>query len=169
MAVNLMVGINSYIDVAEAQKYFDNRLYNDVWNNASLDNQTRALIMASKKIDRLPVKGVKANYQQALEFPRALMTDYRYWQYMSLTINVLYNGYWYVEPEVTQPVKDAVCEEALALLNGTPKRLQLQRQGVKSFNMGGMSENYGSGTQLLLISKEAEELMQPYLGGVSIC
>lgn len=169
MAVNLVVGTNSYIDVSAAQTYFDNRLYPDIWNNASDDDKAKALIMASKKIDRLPVKGVKANYQQIMEFPRALMTDYRYWQYMSLTINVLYNGYWYVEPEVTQPVKDAVCEEALALLQGIPKRLQLQRQGVKSFNMGGMSENYGSGTQLQLLSKEAEELMQPYLGGVSIC
>ena len=168
MPVNLAVGTNSYVDMPTAQNYFDNRLYSDAWNNATVDDKTKALIMASKKIDRLPIRGVKANYLQAMEFPRAIMTDYRYWQYMSLTLNINYNGYWYIEPAVTDNVKNAVCEEALALLQGIPKRLQLQRQGVKSFNLGGMSENYGSGTQLQLISKEAEEFMQPYLGDVSL-
>lgn len=166
--VNLVVGTNSYVDVLTAQAYFDNRLFSDVWNNASTDDKSRALIMATGKINRLPIKGVKANYQQTMEFPRALETDYRYWQYMSLTIDAHFYGYWYVEPEVTQNVKNAVCEEALALLKGIPKRVELQRQGVKSFNLGGMSENYGSGKNMPLYSQEAKEFMQPYFGSVNL-
>lgn len=168
MAANLIVGTNSYIDVLAAQVYFDNRLYSDAWDNASDNDKAKGLIMASKKLDRLPIKGVKANYLQAMEFPRALETDYRYWQYMSLTIDAHFYGYWYVEPEVTQNVKNAVCEEALALLKGVPKRVELQRQGVKSFNINGVSENYGSGKNMLLLSQEAKEFMEPYLGSVSL-
>ena len=168
MAVNLIVDTNSYIDVIAAQSYFDNRLYSDAWNNALQDDQARALIMASQKIDRLPIRGVKANYQQTMQFPRALETDYRYWQYMSLTIDAHFYGYWFVEPAVTDNVKNAVCEEALALLKGIPKRVELQRQGVKSFNIGGMSENYGNGKNMLLLSQEAREFMEPYFGSVSL-
>lgn len=168
MPANLIVGTNSYIDVSTAQTYFDNRLFCDIWDNASDDDKAKALIMASKKIDRLPIKGVKANYQQTMEFPRALETDYRYWQYMSLTIDAHFYGYWYVEPAVTDNVKNAVCEEALALLKGVPKRVELQRQGVKSFNINGVSENYGSGKSMSLLSQEAKEFMQMYLGSVSL-
>jgi hypothetical protein len=139
----LIVGTNSYIDVDEAQAYFDNRLYSDAWTNASQEDKSKALITASSRIDNVPVMGIKKIYSQPLEFPR------------------------YFETDVSQNVKNAVCEEALALLKGVSKRIELQRQGVKSFSFnGGMSENYGNGKNSILYSHEAMEFMKPYFGSV---
>lgn len=166
---NLVIGQNCYVDVIYADNYFDDRLFSDIWLSVSAENKARALIMASQKIDRQPLRGVKSVFSQIMQFPRALKTDYRYWQYINLSnIDIHYNGYWYIELEVTDNVKNAVCEEALAILKGIPKRIELQRQGVKSVNIGDMSENYGSGKTMALLSQEAKEYLQPYIGSYGL-
>lgn len=169
MAVVLTVGQNSYIDVTDAQTYFNKRLFIDSWINASADDNTKALIMASKKIDRQPLKGKKVDVNQAMEFPRMLYS-YEPMHYGEYNINISTKQYnygpgWYIQDSVPQEVLDAVCEEALALLQiGNSKRIDLQKQGVRAFNMGGMSETL-SGSTIRLLSQEAKELLLPYIGG----
>ncbi len=157
MAVNLIVGTNSYVSLEDANTYFNERLYAEAWTSETDDDKkARALITATRKIDRLIIKGVKADSDQTLQFPRSIYSED--------------TKLWVEESEVSQSVKDAVCEEALALLKGIPKRVELQAQGVKSFSLGSLSENYGSGKIVKLISQEARELLQPYIAGsVYIC
>jgi hypothetical protein len=165
MAVNLIVGTNSYLSTADADTYFNIRLFADTWNNASVDQKAQALIMATKRIDRLKFRGRKALLSQSLQFPRtfysAALSDAEYaYGYPS-------DG-WSVEKEITQCVKDACCEEAMSLLKGISQRLELQHQGVTEFTIGDLSESYKNlGTRLQ--SRDAHELLRPYLiGGVSI-
>ena len=171
MPANLIVGTNSYIDVSAAQAYFDNRLYSDAWGNATDDDKAKALIMATKKIDRQPLTGRKAVFDQLLEFPRTIYSYNKNYLFNSYYITEEGNKYisnsqgWITEEEVSENIKNAVCEEALALLQyGSSKRIELQRQGVKSFNIGGMSETL-SGNTIRLLSEEAKEFLQPYIAG----
>ncbi len=165
MAVDLIVGTNAYISIVDADAYFGMRLFSDSWNNASPDQKAQALIMATKTIDRLRFKGRKALPDQPLQFPRAYYSAaLSYAEYAS---NYPSDG-WSVEKEISQLVKEACCEEAISLLKGISKRMELQHQGVTSFSVGDLSESYKNlGTRLQ--SREAHELLRPYLiGGVSI-
>ena len=134
--------ITAYVTTEEAEAYFANRLHADVWTEAGDAEKTAALTMATRAIDRLQLKGRKADPDQALAFPR------------------------YPDTEVPEAVKEACCEEALALLErGNSQRRKLQQEGVQSFTLGNMSETYAPGGGRGLLSQEAKELLRPWLIG----
>lgn len=140
MPVNLVVGINSYISIADADEYFAARLRSDAWHGATEDEKAQALITATKQIDRIAFRGTKKSSSQVLAFPR------------------------YPNIEVPQRVKDAVCEEGFAILKGVAKRIELQQQGVKQAMVGNIMEIY-TGNKIKLISPQARELLRPYMIG----
>ena len=132
----------SYVSLAEANKYFSNRLHADAWAEASDADKEKALAMAAKAIDRQPLRGRKTETGQTLAFPR------------------------YPDTEVPEAVKEACCEEALAILErGNSQRRRLQQEGVQSFSLGNMSETYVVGAGKGLLSQEAKELLKPWLLG----
>lgn len=73
------------------------------------------------------------------------------------------NGF-YCDGTVPNAVKYAQCEIALQLAQGTNERAEMQRQGVKSFSIGDLSETY-TGTQNSIPSYEAKQLLAPFVGG----
>lgn len=158
----ITVGVDSYIDIIGADAYFAGRLYSEAWTSATPENKEKALKQATKAIDRQPLKGRPVNLTQALAFPRCYFvpgappSQYRF---------DLLPGWW-CETEVPQAVKDACCEEALALLErGNSQRRKLQQEGVQSASIGGVSETYVPGSGKGLLSMEAQELLKPYLAG----
>ncbi|AGK97407.1 DnaT-like ssDNA-binding protein [Clostridium pasteurianum] len=167
--VELIVNTNTYISVADADAYFDDRLFSDTWDNTDADTKAKALIMATKKIDRLPIIGRKAIDSQTLQFPRMIYSYNRDNLFNSYFVTQEGNKYitnsigWYTEDFVSNRVKYATCEEALALLErGNSKRIKLQQQNVKSFSLGGgISETYGNRI-VKILSEEAQEYLQPY-------
>jgi len=142
----LEIGTNSYIDIAGANEYFAGRLHAEVWEQADESTKEKALRQATRAIDRQPLRGRKTETGQALAFPR------------------------YPDTEIPEVVKEACCEEALALLErGNSQRRKLQQEGVQSFSLGNMSETYAAGAGKGLLSQEAKELLRPWLlGGVFI-
>lgn len=170
MPVTITVGTNSYISLADAKTYFSTRLYADAWTAADDDTKSSALIMATRKIDRQKFNGQKANYDQTLKFPRAFYLGQRYNRKFGLTIDNVRGAGWYVETEVSNDVIYAVCEEAAAILRigaAANKRAELQAQGVTSFSLGSLSENYGPGSKgEKILSVEAREYLSSYLAGV---
>lgn len=56
--------------VNEADTYFQGRIENDVWLNCDPDRKLRALISATRLINRLNFIGDKADPNQENEFPR---------------------------------------------------------------------------------------------------
>lgn len=142
--------MSAYVTVQEADTYFSNRLFSDSWTNASPEDKQKALIMATKAIDRKPLRGRKTDPQQELAFPR--------------------NG----ATEIPQEVKDACCEEALAILSsvGNQHSLYGPKPGLKSIQIGKVREEYFSpiegGTNSFntqLRSPEAWELLKFWIGG----
>jgi hypothetical protein len=138
----ITVGENSYIDIEEADEYFSGRLHAESWGQADDVTKDKALRQATKTIDRQLLRGRKTNRDQTLAFPR------------------------YPDTEVPEIVKEACCEEALALLErGNSQRRKLQQEGVQSFALGNMSETYAPGAGRGLLSQEAKELLRPWLLG----
>lgn len=146
----------SYVDVSEAETYFDG----DPRAEDFLDEDMEwYLIRATKTIDALPLQGTKylQDGTQPLQFPRE------------------YEGGYYDadettgEAEVPQAVLDACCEEALAIyLQGTSGgRRQLQEEGVASYTIGGkLQETFtpGAATRLGgLRSADAHRLLKTYI------
>ncbi len=92
---------NSYITVADATTYFDNRLDASDWTAATADNKAAALITATSWLDTVDFYGDRSATTQALKWPR---TD------------VTCDGVEATASFIPREIKDATCEAALALL-----------------------------------------------------
>lgn len=172
----LTVGTDTYIGLADANTYLSaHHLSNDpalvAWNALSDDDNEVLLRQAASIIDKQPLVGFRVGLTQALEFPRYLYTDDRTYQtnlrpvYDFYGTTVQYVGdNLFMQTAVPQSVKDAQCEIAVELALGVNPRVEMQRNGVKSFSVPGLSETYTGGFNKI-VSDRARELLAPYLGG----
>lgn len=163
----LTVGTDTYISQADCTAYLESvYLSTDAklvaWGTVTSGNKDVLLRRAAKIIDRQPLAGYKSNHTQAMAFPRITYTE------GSPMDNTLFPfDEWYDPKTVPDAVKYAQCEIALELAQGTTsasERADLQRQGVKSFSLGKLSESY-TGNANSLLSAEAKDLLKPYIGG----
>jgi hypothetical protein len=93
---------NSYVSQAAASAYFMDRLDADEWLSAPTNHQAAALIMATRRLDEERYHGCVTSTDQALQWPRAGVTDP--------------NGFVYDSAEIPAPIQRATFELALALL-----------------------------------------------------
>lgn len=167
MAIELEIGENTYISLSDAEDYMSNRLFVDEWTQASDNDKTRALMMATKKIDNLMLRGEKTVSTQTLQFPRALFSEYLYRVQQDIGMVHVSNSYFVVESEISDLVKYACCEEALALLKfGNSERSQMQSQGVKSYSISNLSETFNASSSSVasrLLSSDANLLLRHYI------
>lgn len=103
----------TYLYEDEAQLYFDGRVGSECWDSSDSTERLKALKHATRIIDRLNFVGCKADANQELQFPR--------------------NG----DTVVPQAIKHAVCEIALALLDGVNPELEFE-------NINMVSQGYGA-------------------------
>ena len=170
----LTINVDTYITQVDATTYIG-LTYATVsqeyitWTALSSGDKDLYLRKACKKLDRQTLRGIKALATQTLEFPRAIRTDYYNVNYPNTTLR--FTADWAVEESVSQAVKEAQVEEAITLATygvQANKRIELQNQGVKSFSLGNLSENYGTGIKAgttKLLSTNATELIRYYLLG----
>lgn len=148
---------NSYLAITAAEEYFAGRLGAEAWEGANDIDKEKALISACRRLEALGLECDRrcatpkspVAIAQRLSFPRRKDLD---------------AGGGYIIPE---PVRQAQCEEALALLAGgsqATKRQQLRAGGVVAFSVDGLSETYAPGTAPgpALLSPEAMSLVAPY-------
>lgn len=164
----LTVDTDSYISLADAETYIsENYLSTETkrvaWALLTDTNKEILLRRAARLIDRQPLVGLKAVDSQAMEFPRAIYTDYKRRDLPIITTH--FDSDWYVQTETPDAVKYAQVEIAITATQAAPKRVELQQQGVKSFSLGKLSESYGAGQQNIMVSQEAREYLKPYLAG----
>jgi len=170
--MTLTVDTDTYITQADAITYIEEHYVStDVkriaWEALSSNDKDIYLRKGAQTIDRNPLVGVKATSTQTMEFPRAIYTDNAYYSEIVNT-NLFYGKHWYVQTETPNEVKYAQVEIAIDITDGISDRIALQREGVKSFSLGKLSESYGSG-KMNTIPYEAKELLAPYLlGGARI-
>ena len=98
------VDANAYANSADGDAYHDGHLYATAWTVATLADQEKALVMATRLIDaEYQFNGVKATVAQALQWPRADCPS-------------LDDGETVASNLVPKAVKDATCEMARELL-----------------------------------------------------
>lgn len=108
---------NSYVTKAEADAYVLGRLNASTWEDETdTDKLNRALVSATRRLDQEEWQGRKVATTQALEWPRSGTSDQ--------------NGNAYATDAIPQPVKDATCELALAMLSED----LLADSGLEAFN-----------------------------------
>lgn len=107
--------LNSYVSVSEAENYFASRLRTDDWDNADLKDRNKALIMATRDIDRLAFAGTK---NSELEFPR---DD---------------------SDIVPQEIKIACCEIALQHLSGVDMEFEFDNLTVLDQQIDSVRDTY---------------------------
>ena len=133
---------NSLISFDDAQIYFDERFDSNSWLSLDTSQQELLLISASKKISSLDFVGEKLNINQPLAFPR----NY----------------------EIPQDIKNAVCEEALAIfLNINNIHSKNKENNISSINLGVGSITYNTNNNCdeteILFSSTARQLVKKCL------
>jgi hypothetical protein len=133
-----------YADEAYAIAYFAQRLGTDAFDAGSSTNRVKGLKQATLLIDTLNFIGSKTDQAQANEFPR--------------------NG----DTLVPEEVKQACCEQALALLLGQSLEAGVAARRLASVSVGDASESYrdgidGLGENAGLTSATAGRLLMPWL------
>ena len=148
----ITVGIDSYVSVSDADIFFSKKYNSEGWFELTTGDKERLLSTATKKIDRLLLKGRKKVYTQVLAFPRL----YRHNRYSEIQS--------YQTEDIPEVVKSACCVEAFALCDTDfSKRRSLQEQGVKSFSLGSLSETFQDCSPEVLLSKEAKEYLRGWV------
>lgn len=66
----LVKGTNSYVDLAEAESYFSDRIDADAWHDAVLSKKSQALIQATRTLEEMPWTSYAVSSSQNLAFPR---------------------------------------------------------------------------------------------------
>ena len=165
----LEVGTNAYLDVETATLFFEDRLDADAWHDADADRQAQALVTATKRIDREPLLGKRANLEQVLAFPRCQMTGSKR---AGGPLDLIQAG-WVCDEVVPQAVLDATCEQALFLLSLNAyerDRLRQHTLGVIGVGLGNANEYSNSmlvrqNRARTILCPEAKELLRGWLAG----
>lgn len=110
--------MSNYADASYADTYFSTRLKTAPWDDATSDEQDRALTMATRIIDNLNFLGDKADEEQDNQFPRGDDT------------------------ETPTAIKQATCEIALALLDGVDPDKEYENLFKTSNAYGGVRTTF---------------------------
>ena len=136
-----------YVSLEDANTYFEGRIGAEAWESADDAIKRNALEMAHRKINSLPFRGHKLDETQPLAFPRRMLS---------------HSGEIMIFNEPPQAVRDAICEEALYLIE-SHKIDMLRSHGVKSYSLGDETITFLD-TRNTPISNEAYMLLAGYLG-----
>lgn len=135
----------SYVTLAEFTTYRDlNRINADAFDAATVDNKIRALLMATRRLDRENWRGSKVDGLQSLAWPRYEVPkkDSAHTGTASQRLNDFSMGFWgeyYESTEIPQVVKDAQCELAIAYLEGFETN---EGQRITRFQADGVTIDY---------------------------
>lgn len=139
--------MTSYITELEAETYFAAKVQTAPWDNAAIELRDKALLEATKIINRLRYVGTKTSDDQDNQFPR--------------------NG----NVSVPQAVKDACAEIALALLSGYDTNKEIENLSVVSEGYSNVKTTYDRAFALEhqsagVPSPVAWLLLKPYMADV---
>jgi hypothetical protein len=134
---------NTYITLADANTYFESRLYGTTWTSATDDNKNRSLAMATRMLDDLFVfQGDKLTCAQALRWTRSGVYDI--------------DGCYVATDAIPTPIEEATCEQALELLKSdVTTQPELLAKGFKKAKVGPLEVEADLSFQPASMSKNA--------------
>jgi hypothetical protein len=155
---------NSYVTVATADTYFDERLNVSAWTDltasaADVDTKEQALIQATRRIDQEdfdgspvnPLTGTSTDTTQALKFPRFNATNEEGWDYLQTVI--------------PDPVQRATMELALSYIGTTDDGLaDSGLEGFEDVKLGPISVTPKHSRSPIALPDVVRDLLTPLLG-----
>jgi hypothetical protein len=165
-----MTATNCYFTaLTDPDEFWATRLDSDDWDDATDDQKAKALITATKMVDRQTYTGLKVDEDQAHAFPR-------YWRDFDGSSAAFREVLETIaeQSEVPQAVKDAVCVQAAWLLGETTwdrQRKRNQSHGVADVSLGRSSESYTPGASYRArnhdeLAPEAMVYLAPFIANV---
>ena len=135
---------NSYVSLAEAVAYHESRLFNDAWVNAGNPEKIKALIWATRVLDRVRFKGFPATSSQALRWPRIDVENI--------------DGELLDSESIPTQIANATCELALLLLT-SDRTVETGTEGFEEIRVGPISLKMASSDRIKPISNEINSLL----------
>lgn len=139
---------NSYCTVAEADAYFDSRLYTTVWAALTTPQKTVALIMATRVLDaQIEWSGDTRTFTQRLMWPRYGMLKRNKLEYVPDT-------------EIPEELKFMTAELALQLsIADRTADSDIETQGITSLTAGPVSLTFSDDVEAKVIPDSVYFLM----------
>lgn len=133
-----------YITISDASIYFSERLHTEVWDEASDTDRLKALIMATRAIDKLNFIGEQTEVDQELQFPRG------------------------GDSAIPAAIQEATCELALRLLDGIDADMEIENVRTNSSGISSVNNTYDARVvpEYVLAgipSPTAWQMLKPYL------
>lgn len=137
-----------YSTLIEAQAYFDDKLHETAWSQASAEDRRRARIKAQQIIDRLRYKGYKNAVYEAFEADEDLLLEYQQGCATALATvraaeasqaNEFPRG---ADTTVPEDIKIAEHEITYALLDGIDPDLELENLAVNNMGIGSVRASF---------------------------
>jgi len=133
-----LANANAYANAADGDAYHDGHLYASAWTGATTANKEKALVMATRLIDRLfQFHGFKRLSTQALQWPRRECVDPDNSNGVVPGVLVA-RGPYLDETKVPPVVVDATCELARELLK-QDRTDDPEGEGLRSLEIVGAS------------------------------
>ena len=176
----LLLGVNSYATLNEAELYFEDRLDVAAWVNADEPTKTMGLVTATQQMDQFRYAGYAATDTQALAFPRrGSFMDSSRGRTLEFAIDYTFveldtsdsTAFWtalIALPSDIQRLKKATFEQAYHLINSdgvldTNRRSEdANSVSIGSISISG-SHVSASGTDVPLRGRLAVEFITPLL------
>jgi len=153
---SVVTGANTYADIDDHDAYHED-MGNTAWGAALAAAKKSAIFRAMAWIESQNWRGIKADYDQPLEWPRASVVDR--------------NGYTIGDDEIPQNVIRALCEASLIEL-ATPGALRpdLARGGMVTEQTihGAVTVKYASGAPAATVYKTASGYLHGLTKGTSV-
>lgn len=137
-----------YSTLAEAQAYFDDKLHETAWSQASAEDRRRARIRAQQIIDRLRYKGYKHAVWEVFDADPDLLVEYQQGCSTALaTVRAAEASQTEEFPrgadtEVPEDIKVAEHEIAYALLDGVDPEFELENQAINNMGIGSVRASF---------------------------
>lgn len=171
---------NTYLTLAQADTYFDNRPGSTGWYGVTSDNKERALLTAVTLLDEARIWiGAPVREDQPLAWPRvAIRPSERRarrlirtgFETLTGATGGLYDArsrFW-ASNVIPKPIKDAQCEIALALLDAD-YNLAPNEASIKSFSADGLSVEFDTPQKRTELPVLVSRLLAPMsMGGVEL-
>lgn len=140
---------NAYLTEAEATAYLDGRVDSAAWTTATPDQRIRAIISATRRLDQEQYLGLKADPDQAREWPR---------------FGVVVHGLFYLDTGTIPPrIRNGTAELALALLS-TPGLLDASGlEAFESVKVGPLEVTPAKGTRAGDLPEPVRREIRPLL------
>ena len=134
-----------FCTVEDADQYFAEKFGGESWASETEENKKKAIVTATRKLNKLKLKGFPVDFNQPLAFPRYFKPNFlskRTYTAEAKALTIRGKDYIYIEE--SEDMMMACCEEAASIMQSTENSVHIKNQklGIASATIMGDSVAY---------------------------